>query len=354
MMNPSVNAFAILIPAYNPTQTLCSLVEDLTARGHHVVVVDDGSERQYASLFNQLESRPQVVILRHAVNLGKGAALKTGLNYIAVHYTSAKGVVCADADGQHLTEDILKVGRRIPDDSGALVLGVRSLSSDAPLRSRVGNALTRRIFNFLMGLRLADTQTGLRGISRCLICDYLDLRANRYEYELEQLVRAKQNGHRILQVPISSIYIDENAGSHFNPLLDSMRIYFVLFRYMLSSMFAAGLDYLIFMVTVSMTGNILASQYIARALAGGFNYAVNRERVFFSSAPVFSSLPKYVLLAATLAYCAYLLIIFFKYAGIPVVVAKPMAESLLFVVSFGMQRSFVFARWKGDNPSDVF
>lgn len=347
---PNEKSFCVLIPAYNPTAILLKLVEDLRNQGIAVVVVNDGSDLEVLPIFQELERKAtldtRLVVLHHHVNLGKGAALKTGLNDIAVHWSHYQGIVTADADGQHVLEDIIKVGDSLTAHPIALVLGVRTFDLvQVPWRSRFGNTLTRKIFNWVTGLKLQDTQTGLRGIPMAFCKTYLSIPTNHYEFELDMLLISNQSNYTIIQVPIQSVYIDGNKSSHFNPLLDSMRIYFVLFRFILASLLAALIDYVIFMGTYWLSQNLLLSQYSARLISGAMNYTMNKKGVFANQDHVKHSLPKYVLLALVLAFCSYLLIEFLVYMlSIPVFIAKPMAEGLLFMASFSIQRSFVFVK----------
>ena len=99
-----------LIPSYQPTETLCGLLAELRrASPSHIVVVDDGSGADYAPVFQKAQQVAGTTLLTNAVNLGKGAALKFGMNHILVHYPDCVGVVTADADGQHAVADILSV-----------------------------------------------------------------------------------------------------------------------------------------------------------------------------------------------------------------------------------------------------
>ena len=348
--------FIVLIPAYNPDQALSRLTQSLLDAGCRVVLVDDGSTKPESQVVfvGARHDSPEpsvgarhdspVTVLKQVVNLGKGAALKLGLNHIAVHFPDAVGVVTADADGQHVVSDILKVGETLTQHPHDLVLGVRSFDTKVPFRSRFGNSLTRTIFNFVTGLKLLDTQTGLRGIPMGQIPTYLAIYSNRYEFELDMLLRAKHQGYLVQQVLIQSIYINNNQSSHFNPLLDSMRIYFVLFRFILASVLAFVLDYSIFMMTYGMTQNLLLSQYVARIISGTVNYTMNKQGVFSSKVSVAQSLPRYVILAVVLGFCSYLLIDFSVSMGVSVALAKPLAEALLFLASFSIQRHFVFSR----------
>ncbi len=112
----------------------------------------------------------------HYVNLGKGAALKTGMHYLSNHFKDLSGVVHADADGQHLVIDILRVAEELRAHSAALVLGSRDFPKGVPLRSRLGNIITRYVIRLLLGLKIRDTQTGLRGIPVELFPQILKIR----------------------------------------------------------------------------------------------------------------------------------------------------------------------------------
>src|SRR5437868_7587760 len=178
---------------------------------------------------------PQVNVLRNAVNLGKGAALKYGINYILTEGSKAIGIVTADADGQHAVLDIKRVGEMLRANPRAFVLGSREFGEKVPLRSKLGNSVSRVLYRLLLGLKLKDTQTGLRGMPLLLARNALSIHSNRYEFETEQLALSSSLGIEIVEIPIQTIYEDDNSSSHFDPFLDSLRIYFVVLRYTLSS-----------------------------------------------------------------------------------------------------------------------
>ena len=228
-----------VVPAYNPGEALPWLVDALRGRLSLVVVVDDGSED--ASVFERFSKHKGVTVLTHAANRGKGAALKTAFRHVVEHRPGAAGVVTVDADGQHLPEDALKVaarlGERIPAGSavpavpaGSVVFGVRRFDGAVPLRNRLGNRLARVAVRALLGVRLSDTQTGLRGVPAGLLPALLDLPFDRYEFETEMLRAIGEARLEVEEVPIRTIYFEAGRGSHFRPLRDSMRICRVLLR----------------------------------------------------------------------------------------------------------------------------
>ena len=175
------------------------------------------------------------------------------MRYIAGQFPELVGTVTADADGQHTPEDISRIRRKLSENPGSIVLGARAFRGKVPSRSLVGNLVTRVAFRVATGLRLADTQTGLRGIPSDAYQKILTIPFSGYEFETEMILVCKRERIPILQIAIETVYIDDNSSSHFRPLVNSMRIYFVLFRYSLASLAAAVVDYTIFAIVGRFT-----------------------------------------------------------------------------------------------------
>jgi len=340
------NGVVLLVPAYQPSPCLPEIVSTVIGEPdgpiQSVVIVDDGSGPAYSDVFGQLGSLPGVTILRHAVNLGVGAALKTGFNYVLVTLPDAPGVVTADADCQHAAVDILRVARKLAAEPDHMVLGVRDFGPEVPFRSRFGNILTRVIFRMFTGKRINDTQTGLRGWPRSALLRCLRINENGFDYLLECLLRTETP---MVQVPIQTIYLDSNRSSHFNPIRDSMRIYFLFLRYCGASLLAFTVDSTVFYPVLFYTGNPAISMIAGRVASVSVNFFVVRNLVFQSGAGVFKSLAKYVALVAASGLIAYTMIIFMNTRlGLPVAVAKLAAEGLLFLGNFVIQRDLIFTR----------
>jgi len=345
-MQSSTAEVAVVIPAYRPGATLVALVDALLDRAvDTVIVVDDGSGPAFASLYEGIARHGRVHILHHAVNLGKGAALKTGLNYALAEIPGLLGVVTADADGQHDPNDILSIAGRLRKCPDALILGVRQWETRVPWKSRAGNLVTRILLRLMVGQKLSDTQTGLRGIPAALIPHLLRTSSQGYEFELDMLIACKHRAYPILEEPIRTIYLDGNRSSHFRPVLDSMRIYFLLFRFGALSLLTALLDNLVFIVAFHFNGALAQSQIAARLCAMAFNYLGARGVVFHSQQRHAVVLPKYVLLVMGNGLLSYALIRWLHDSlGWQVVPAKLVAEGLLFVANFVLQRDLVFTR----------
>lgn len=228
---------ALVIPAYQPDEQLLQLIQALREQRPEqlIIVVNDGSDHQKMTLFEQLLNY-QVEVLHHARNLGKGQALKTAFaHYLQLIGDNALGVITADADGQHSVADILALSDALAETAHYLHLGVRNFTLESiPLRSRFGNILTSYIFRKISSTTLYDTQTGLRGIPANLLKSLLNSRLQGYELEMEMLLIAARQQIRMNQIPIKTIYFNNNAQSHFSPILDSFKIYRVVVRFLFS------------------------------------------------------------------------------------------------------------------------
>ncbi len=337
----------ILVPAYNPDGKLLRLLPELKARFPRIVLVDDGSETG-KEIFER--AAPYVEkILVHERNRGKGAALKTGLAWLG----DETDVITADADGQHTPDDIAKIADALATQRDGLVLGVRAFSGKVPFRSRFGNFWTRWFFFLMTGLMIRDTQTGLRGIPRGLIGRIAAIPGDRYEYEMAMLADAKNHDAKPVQVPIETIYIDENATSHFNPLKDTIRIYRSLLQFCLSSVLSFVLDNAVFagvlwLMTAreaSVHASIFVSLVAARCVSSNFNYFYNRLVVFRTRGRK-RSFFQYWGLVLAIAAASYgltrALSAVLGVEGVAITAVKIAAETFLFFASYWIQKKFIF------------
>jgi glycosyltransferase involved in cell wall biosynthesis len=218
---------AIIIPAYNPDQSLPGYIRQLKQHGDFgIIVVDDGSALPSKPVFESIRSMEGCTVLLHERNLGKGAALKTAFRHVLEDCEDVAHVVTADADGQHAVEDVISVTKETAKSVRGLVFGVRDfVHPDIPSRSLFGNRMTSRLFRLLFGRRLHDTQTGLRGIPRRELRWLMTIRGDRYDFEMNTLIHAVREDVDIREVEIRTIYLDHNSSSHYRPVLDSVRIF---------------------------------------------------------------------------------------------------------------------------------
>lgn len=344
--------FAIVIPAYKPDEKCLNLISEILAAGFpEVIVVDDGSGPAYAGVFEPLSAIPEVTLLKHAANQGKGRALKTAFHYIINHDLPYKAIITADADGQHLVSDMLKLSHALEEKPHHVVLGARDFTKkDVPFRSRFGNRFTRLLFRLSTGTVLTDTQTGLRGIPIRYLDRLLPVIGERFEYEMNMLAALKKNNIPVAEVPIETVYLDENKSSHFNPLRDSFHIYKIFLLYGLSGAASFGLDIGLYWLFIQLLREeapelfIIFATIAARVLSSLFNYYINRNKVFGQGSR--QSFIRYYILAAfiMIASAGSVHFLYAEWLGRGEIVLKVFVDTLLFIFGFVAQRAWVFRK----------
>ena len=332
----------VIIPAYQPDEKLYDLILALHEKtDYDLIIVNDGSDADKRALFDSLE--PYAKILHHAANRGKGAALKTALTYIYDQYPADEGVVTIDADGQHLPDDIIRVSRAWEASPEKLVLGSRQFTGNVPFKSRAGNAITRFVFALSTGIKIFDTQTGLRAFGVFRIPMMLEMKGDRYEYEINVLLYATRHRIPIEEITIETVYIEDNKSSHFNPIRDAWRIYKMILFFVASSMVAMLLDYVLLLLfssaTKGMAQSLLLSVVGARVLSSLANYFMNCKLVFENRSK--SSILRYYILVACILAVNYGLMVVITHF-IPLAIGKIIVEFILYPLSFFMQRKYVF------------
>jgi len=332
----------VLIPAYEPDHRLPDLVRGLTGvAGLTVVVVDDGSGLEHAAVLAEAAS-VGAEVLTHAENRGKGAALRTGFAHVAASHRG-EAVVCADSDGQHTLFDILRVAAALDGDAD-MVLGVRRFTGTVPLRSRVGNRVAAGLFRLVTGTPVSDTQTGLRGYPHRMLGWLARVPGERFEYELNLLLRASRDGLAIREVEIATVYLEDNRSSHFRPLWDSARVLRPLVAFAAASLAGFAVDAALLFALSPLLGNLAAAVVLSRLVSAGVNFLANRHLVFGAGAgPLGPAVRRYALLAAgVLAANLALMEVLTPLAGL--VTAKLVTEGALFLAGYLVQSRLVFAR----------
>jgi len=355
----------IIIPSLNPDEKLMQVVRGVREKGFtDILVVDDGSDAAHKGPFAEAKAAG-CTVLSHGKNLGKGRALKTAFNYFLTHRPDSPGVITVDGDNQHHPEDILRLSEAMncTENADKLLLGVRDFSgADVPSRSRIGNRTSSLLFRLICGQKISDTQTGLRAIPRAAVYEFADLFGERFDYETNMLLSCRQKGIGIAELPIRTIYIDENATSHYHPLLDSLRIAKVLLRFCASSLASFLVDILLFwlldrVVLSGMLGvgidaaeiRILFATVGARVCSAVVNFLINRTAVFGSKGSSLGrSGARYLVLCIAQMLASYALVTLLTLAlgDNWSVVMKIVVDTLLFLASFQIQRDWVFKNEK--------
>jgi glycosyltransferase involved in cell wall biosynthesis len=337
--------FVGVIPAYNPPPAFVGVIDQIISKvDWPIVVVDDGTRPDLRPLFETLERSSRVTLIRHAVNRGKGAALKSALNHALVAFGRDIILITLDADGQHSINDMAELSRIAAQNPSNLVLGVRKMPfAETPLRSYVGNSMTRWLVWLMMGVSVSDTQTGLRAIPGFLAERLLRIEANGYDFELEMLVMSRHMRVGIVEHPIATIYDVGNTTSHFRPVVDSAKIYLVLFRFLIVAMLSSILDNTLFGYFLGLVSYPAAS-FFARCLTTPVNFIMLRRFVFYSQQNLGKIVVRYlIVVVGFFAFSNYLMLVLDNYAFSPVA-AKVLVEAAIFPLNFLIQRDFVFSK----------
>ena len=362
-----------LIPAYKPDDSMLPFIKELMQHTADIVVVNDGSGSVFDHIFASLEN-DGVKVVSYPENHGKGYALRTGFKYIFDSYTDVSGIVTADCDGQHTVKDIMRISAALEEHPDRLIVGGRALKENVPLRSRIGNSAMRNIYRLATGYKLRDTQTGLRGIPSRLFDKLLSLKGDRYEYEMNMLLFLRKWQTPPLEIRIETIYINNNEGSHFNPLKDSWRImkhiFGFLFRqaasffkFIASSLVCylvdIGIPWLLMHFIPPFTMPPFAASLnidrvylfncVGRICSSVLNYILNRKLVFCNKGR-HSVIKYYGLVAAVMLLSSYII------SGITGLISssgavssektyigvKLIVDVIFFVINYFVQKKFVF------------
>lgn len=348
----------LVIPSLDPDDKLVITVEEAIANGFSdIILIDDGSHEENKKYFRELDSHPEVTLLTHEVNRGKGAALKTAFSYFLENRSNSLGVITADGDGQHRISDIFAAAREMTNGTPAVILGCRDFSlPHVPSRSRFGNKATSLVFRLFCGMKISDTQTGLRAIPREFLPTLITAKGTRYEYETNMLLMMSSYSIPYREVKIETVYYDNNEKSHFRPIRDSIRVYGLIFKYAISSIASSVVDLSAFFIlshTIFYHGtpeHIFFATFFARVISVIVNFSLNKKLVFDSRGGVGKTFFRYVCLAvpimlssAALVYVLSHLNIFHGIDAFIKTLIKLPVDVFLFLISFRVQQKWVFS-----------
>ena len=358
MQSNGLNKVTVLIPSLDPDEQLVHYVEGLIQGGiTEIIIVDDGSSEESQRYFDIVRNMAGVTVLHHAINQGKGRALKTGFHYFLNTYRKSEmaGIITADADGQHCVEDTVKVAECLKNNAESLVLGTRNFKEEnVPFKSRYGNQITTAVFSILYGKKIHDTQTGLRGIPYSFVSSCLKMEGERFDFEIVMLIQAVRQKRNLIEVPIQTIYINSNRATHFRAVVDSAKIYGIIFKlffkFALSGILSFAIDIGLFTLFTKIIFSNLETALsvfwgtlLARICSSFFNFNVNRTLVFDNKQSFKMTVIKYYFLCAVQILCSWLLVVFFyERIHMDTTLIKLIVDIMLFFISFQIQRVWVY------------
>ncbi len=259
----------ILIPAYKPDHLMIELLVSLKEEGFDVVVINDGSGEHFTDIFKEAEK--YAIVLDQNPNRGKGAALRLGFSYVNLHPQEHSYLITCDADGQHAVKDIIKVNDKL-HETNHIVLGSRKFDKSVPKRSRNGNFMSRLCRTLLTKEYVPDDQCGLRGFPIEDIFNITTLQGDHYEYEMNVICDLQIKRLKFEEVPIETIYLNNNSSSHFKPSLDTFRIQRTIWGYAITPLVCALLSIAMLTVLTGVWPNVGIYKYSFLAASYLFYY----------------------------------------------------------------------------------
>lgn len=360
-----LSKISVVLPSLDPDDKLITVIDGLLSVGFtDIILINDGSKPENLHYFEEADRHPEVHLLHHPVNRGKGAALKTAFRYYLDNRPDSLGVVTVDGDNQHHPEDTKNCALHMAEHN-KLVLGVRDFSlPHVPTRSRLGNRITSFVFKLFVGMTISDTQTGLRALPTADVKTLIEVYGDRFEYETNMLLAMKEFDIPFDEVKIRTVYIEENKSSHFHAVKDSWRIYKLIlahfFKYTLSAIVSAVVDVGLFTLLNALLHGILRDPLLNAACVGGarvvssiLNFFMNHRLVFQSQVPTGKALLRYYALAIPMLVMQFLLTEG-VYRLFHIAESQTLLRGLLYavvmgvlyIVSFTVQQRWVFHQSK--------
>lgn len=356
-MNEAIKRITVIIPSFNPDERLKSLLDGLRGQGFDdIIIINDGSDAENLKYFPAAGEYPECTLLAHSENRGKGAALRTGFEFVVKNRPEKVGVVTADCDGQHIPEDIAAVANGLCESPDTLILGVRDFSlSEVPANYRIGSKFTSFVFRTGAGLKISDTQTGLRGIPAAALPNMLNIKGDRYEYETNMLMSLDKYGMSYREITIRTSNIGKSGYTHFRIVADSVRIYANIIKYTANSLISSLLDLIIFYLIMRFVFHgdedgfaaVAICTVSARVLSNSFNFAVSQIIVFGNRSNAKRSLKKYLVVTVIQMMLSALLVYVISWvvrsdhSAITTAIKMPV-DVTLFFVGYYFQRKWVF------------
>ena len=344
-----------VIPAYEPPNSFIDYARSLSCEVDRLIVVNDGSDARFDSVFDTIGTFPNTTVLSYKENKGKGYALKQAFSYCGENFDGEDIIVTADCDGQHSLSDVFAVSDAAAENPEVYVLGARDFSHpNVPPRSKAGNTNMLRLFRLLYALEITDSQTGLRACTVKTAQALLNVSGNRFEYETGTLIFAKRNHIPIQEVSIQTIYPEnkEDHVSHFKTFQDSCRVVGIMLRYLLGSMVSGILATVIDLSVFSLLTYVvfpetapiytMIATVLGRIASSVINYWFNFKYLFHGKTNK-HSLGRFYIVWFCQLICSYGNIYLFGHVlGGHLTLMKFIGDCVLALLTYRLQCSWVY------------
>lgn len=347
-----------IVTVYNPDENLEKVISGLVqAKFKEIIVVNIDSDQAHSKYFEHLKKYENCVVLYNKPNKGRGRALKIAFRYILENKIKAAGIVTVNGYNQFDINDVVACSKELVKQKNNIIFGSRNLrKKEFPLRARIGNFLMSIVCRFACGCSLADPLTGLRAIPYKYLEEFINVKGEMYDYDTNLILHTKEKGILISEVKVDSVYLEKKIAAHYKPILDAIRISSSILKFIFSSIVSSGLDQIFFAIMIALLHSyevtpalgIFIATAFGRAISSLVNFTFNKRAVFKSDTPIGKTMAKYYTLAISQMTVSYLMVYFISHflsvMGAFTVIVKILVDLCLFMISFQIQRKWVFKK----------
>ena len=320
----------VLLVAFEPKSNFLSFVQEIKQAGFEVLVINDGSPVSFDSIF--LEVSKMVKVLKHEFNRGKGASIKTGLEYIQTYCKENYVVVTMDSGGDYTLEDVEQISKEAIINTNSLLLGSRRRKNTS-IVNNIGKEVMRFAYQKKTGLDIYDTQANLRAFTNFLTPFLLSVKGNRFNYEMNVLLSCAEKKINIKEIALVNKEVEEIVKEeHQEEVIPEREI----FKTVCFSIFGIGIDFCLFLILSLFSKNGLLSLVFARILSALFIFNKEKPQMIqkmFDSSKISTY---YFLFVGGQLVCSVLLFLLLNSAlHLPLLFAKIVTEVAMYAVCLG-------------------
>ncbi len=323
----------VLISTFEPDTSFVSFLKELKEIGVEVLVIDDGSTISFQKTFEEAERL--VKVIHHEFSKGKGACIKTGLEYIKANCHTNYCVTTMDYQKKYAIEDVKAVLEEATRNPNAYVLGAKRRTKDTSKIKKLSSEAMRLAYQKKTGKDIYDTQAGLRAFTNNLTDFLLNIKGNHFDYEINCLLKCAEQNIEIKEVALTK---EEQI------LLEKKEIKTPekeIFTFAMFPCIGIAIDFVLFLILFLFSKQAILSNIFARIISSFINFSRDKKQIYKEEAST-SKVAKYyflfvggILLANTLII-AFLTSVF----NLPVIFAKIITEIAIYAMCFSIKENW--------------